>query len=86
MKLKYLTAIVPLLIAGSAGAQDVTRGGTLTYSYNPEPAALSTIATTAVPVVIAATKIYESLPRRKKGRLGRQADLYLPPAPRRQMA
>ncbi|MCO5093589.1 ABC transporter substrate-binding protein [Bosea sp. (in: a-proteobacteria)] len=61
MKLRYLAATIPFLLAGSASAQDITRGGTLTYSYNPEPAALSTIATTSVPVVIAATKIYESL-------------------------
>ena len=36
-------------------------GGTLTYVYHPEPTALSTIATSAVPVAIISTKIYESL-------------------------
>jgi peptide/nickel transport system substrate-binding protein len=37
------------------------RGGTLTYTYHPEPTALSTIATTAVPVYLMSTKIFESL-------------------------
>jgi peptide/nickel transport system substrate-binding protein len=36
-------------------------GGTLTYTFHPEPTAMSTIATTAVPVSIIATKIYQSL-------------------------
>jgi peptide/nickel transport system substrate-binding protein len=37
------------------------RGGTLTYTYHPEPTAMSTISTTAVPVSLIASKIYESL-------------------------
>ena len=42
-------------------AQEPKRGGTLTYSFHPEPTALSTIATSAVPVAIISTKIFESL-------------------------
>lgn len=42
-------------------AAEVKTGGTLTYTFQPEPPALSTIATTAVPVAIASTKIFESL-------------------------
>ncbi len=42
-------------------AADIKKGGTLTYTFQPEPPALSTIATTAVPVAIASTKIFESL-------------------------
>ena len=37
------------------------RGGTLTFSYQPEPSALSTIATTAVPTALVSTKVFESL-------------------------
>ena len=37
------------------------KGGTLTFSYQPEPSALSTIATTAVPTALVSTKIFESL-------------------------
>lgn len=42
-------------------AQTPMKGGSLTYTYHPEPTAMSTIATTAVPVSLIATKIYESL-------------------------
>ncbi len=42
-------------------AAEVKKGGTLSYSFQPEPTALSTIATTAVTVPIPATKIFESL-------------------------
>ncbi len=45
----------------SAQTPEVKKGGTLTYTYQPEPPALSTVATTAVPVAIASTKIFESL-------------------------
>lgn len=48
--------------AGAASAQSCPKkGGTLTYVYSLEPTALSTIATSAVPVAIISTKIYESL-------------------------
>jgi peptide/nickel transport system substrate-binding protein len=50
-----------VLISTSALAQTPKRGGTLTFSYQPEPSALSTIATTAVPVALVSTKIFESL-------------------------
>src|SRR5438105_14386385 len=50
-----------LLAMGNVQAVEPKRGGTLTYSYHPEPTALSTIATTAVPVALASTKIFESL-------------------------
>jgi len=36
-------------------------GGTLSLSYHPEPSALTTIATTAVPTALVASKIFESL-------------------------
>lgn len=52
------------LLIGSvfgASAQDPVKGGTLTYTFHPEPSALSTLSTTAVPVAIISTKIYESL-------------------------
>jgi peptide/nickel transport system substrate-binding protein len=59
------TACAAASLAGPAAAQGAPscpkRGGTLTYSYHPEPTALSTIATSAVPVAIIATKFYESL-------------------------
>ena len=58
-----LALAAALLLAGAtaADAQQPKRGGTLTYTYHPEPTGLSTISTTAVPVSIVATKIYESL-------------------------
>jgi len=55
-----ITAIA-LLATAPVKAAEPKRGGTLTYTYHPEPTALSTLATTAVPVAIASTKIYESL-------------------------
>lgn len=54
-------AAASLALAGGAGAAEPKRGGTLTYTYHPEPTALSTIATSAVPVAIISTKIFESL-------------------------
>lgn len=51
-----LTAVSCSLIAA-----EPKKGGVLTYTFHPEPTALSTIATTAVPVSIIATKITESL-------------------------
>jgi peptide/nickel transport system substrate-binding protein len=50
-----------LLVAPALAQQCPKTGGTLTYVYHPEPTALSTIATSAVPVAIISTKIYESL-------------------------
>ena len=47
--------------AGATAQQCGKTGGTLTYIYHPEPTALSTIATSAVPVAIISTKMYESL-------------------------
>src|SRR5512140_3674728 len=47
------------LAALPAAAQK--KGGTLTYTFQPEPTAMSTISTTAVPVSLVASKIYESL-------------------------
>ena len=54
-------AAAAALIAASAHAAEPKRGGTLAFSYQPEPSALSTIATTAVPTALVATKIFESL-------------------------
>ena len=61
--LKSLLCGAAFLAAGALGAlaQSPTKGGTLTYTFHPEPSALSTISTTAVPVAIISTKIYESL-------------------------
>ena len=59
-----LLIALPLAFAGvtDVRAQQCGKmGGTLTYVYHPEPTALSTIATSAVPVAIISTKIYESL-------------------------
>src|SRR5687767_132681 len=50
-----------LLAAASTHALAQKRGGTLTFSYQPEPSALSTISTTAVPTALVSTKIFESL-------------------------
>lgn len=70
MRIKTLTALRAFLLAAPAGlafagvaqAQSCPKtGGTLTYAYSLEPSALSTIATSAVPVALVATKIYESL-------------------------
>lgn len=65
MRLPHL--LFRLLVASCAAAalaahaNEPRRGGTLTYTYHPEPTALSTIATSAVPVAIISTKIFESL-------------------------
>jgi peptide/nickel transport system substrate-binding protein len=64
-KLPAILAATPLaLVLCSAGAlaQSCPKtGGTLTYVYSLEPTSLSTIATSAVPVALIATKMYESL-------------------------
>ena len=52
-------AVAALLAAGPAAAQK--KGGSLAFSYQPEPSALSTIATTAVPTALVSTKVFESL-------------------------
>ncbi len=56
-----VAALLAAAMAVPAHGAEPKRGGTLTYIYHPEPTALSTIATTAVPVAIVATKIVESL-------------------------
>ncbi len=62
---RFLTLAAAGLIAGAAAsgafAQTPKKGGTLTYTYQPEPTAISTLATTAVPVSLIATKIYDGL-------------------------
>ena len=55
------TAVLTVGMGLASSAQAQKRGGTLTYTYQPEPTAMSTISTTAVPVSLIATKIYESL-------------------------
>jgi peptide/nickel transport system substrate-binding protein len=62
-KLIFSLTAAALLVGTSlsAFAEQPKKGGTLTYTYHPEPTALSTIATTAVPVALISTKIYESL-------------------------
>ena len=56
-----LAAAALLMGVVVAPAAEPKRGGTLTFTYQPEPSALSTIATTAVPVALVSTKIFESL-------------------------
>ena len=55
----FAIAVIALGAALPAAAQK--KGGTLTYTFHPEPTAMSTISTTAVPVSLVASKIYESL-------------------------
>jgi peptide/nickel transport system substrate-binding protein len=60
--LKSVALAAAAFAFGAAGAAaEPKRGGTLTFTYQPEPSALSTIATTAVPVALVSTKIFESL-------------------------
>ena len=54
-------ALAQPALAQTKAAAEPKRGGTLTYTFHPEPTALSTIATSAVPVAIISTKIFESL-------------------------
>jgi peptide/nickel transport system substrate-binding protein len=61
LRATLLAAPFAAVLAASANAQCPKTGGSLTYVYHPEPTALSTIATSAVPVAIISTKIYESL-------------------------
>lgn len=64
MRLTTLACVFTLscaVVAAQAQPAEPRRGGTLTYTYHPEPTALSTIATSAVPVAIISTKIFESL-------------------------
>jgi peptide/nickel transport system substrate-binding protein len=65
-----LTGAVVLAVGSGAEAQVPAAktpaaapraGGTLTLSFHPEPSALTTIATTAVPTALVASKIFESL-------------------------
>lgn len=59
--IRAATAAAVLSTTLTAFAAEPRQGGTLTYTFSPEPTALSTIATTAVPVAIISTKIFESL-------------------------
>lgn len=61
LKLASLAFGAAMSFASPLLAQTPVKGGSLTYTYHPEPTAMSTIATTAVPVALVATKIYESL-------------------------
>ena len=56
-----VAAALVVIGAGIASGQEPKRGGTLTFTFHPEPTAVSTIATTAVPISLVATKVYESL-------------------------
>ena len=60
-RLQFILASSLCALVAILPAQAQKKGGTLTYTYQPEPTALSTISTTAVPVSLIATKIYESL-------------------------
>jgi peptide/nickel transport system substrate-binding protein len=59
----FIAAALAAGMALPALAQEACpkRGGTLTYSYTPEPVALSTLRTTGVPVAMISGKIYEGL-------------------------
>ncbi|MBM3368097.1 MAG: ABC transporter substrate-binding protein, partial [Betaproteobacteria bacterium] len=59
--MKRTLAALLSAIAFTAHAQAPVRGGTLTYTFHPEPVGASTIVSTAVPVAILSTKIFESL-------------------------
>jgi peptide/nickel transport system substrate-binding protein len=59
--LLFACVVAAAMSALPANAEQIKKGGTLTYTLQPEPPALSTVATTAVPVAIASTKIFESL-------------------------
>lgn len=54
-------AVFAAVLAAALPSVAQKQGGTLTYVFHPEPTAMSTISTTAVPVSIIASKIYESL-------------------------
>ncbi len=57
-----VTAVAAVLLGTAAlPAAAQKKGGSLAFSYQPEPSALSTIATTAVPTALVSTKIFESL-------------------------
>ncbi|MDQ3026794.1 MAG: ABC transporter substrate-binding protein [Pseudomonadota bacterium] len=57
-----VTAVAAVLLGSAAlPAAAQKKGGSLAFSYQPEPSALSTIATTAVPTALVSTKIFESL-------------------------
>lgn len=61
---RFLALALAALFAATAFpalAETPRQGGTLTYTYHPEPTALSTVATSAVPTALIATKIFESL-------------------------
>ncbi len=60
---QLLRAGATLLLAATITAQaaEPKRGGTLTYTFHPEHSALSTLATTAVPVALVSSMIFESL-------------------------
>jgi peptide/nickel transport system substrate-binding protein len=72
---KVGAALLGVAAALPASAAEPKRGGTLTYTYHPEPTALSTIVTTAVPVALVSTKIFESLLEYKGPELAPQPGL-----------
>ena len=51
-------AIAAIALGAALPAAAQKKGGTLTYTFHPEPTAMSTISTTAVPVSLVASKIY----------------------------
>lgn len=58
---RSLVVAASLALMASLPSLAQKKGGTLTYTYHPEPTAMSTISTTAVPVSLISSKIYESL-------------------------
>jgi peptide/nickel transport system substrate-binding protein len=61
LRILATTAAAAALLAAAGPAAAQKKGGSLAFSYQPEPSALSTIATTAVPTALVSTKIFESL-------------------------
>jgi peptide/nickel transport system substrate-binding protein len=63
--MRFAIAILASVLTLASGASppdaQPKSGGTLVLTYQPEPSSLSTIATTAVPTALVASKIFESL-------------------------
>jgi peptide/nickel transport system substrate-binding protein len=60
-RISAIAAVAAIAFALPLAASAQKRGGTLTFTFQPEPSALSTLATTATPTALVSTKIFESL-------------------------
>ncbi len=61
VSIAVLVSLLSALPAPAPAQVTPKSGGTLTLSFHPEPVALTTIATTAVPTALVSSKIFESL-------------------------